>query len=61
MRQLGITLMIFGGGLFLLAIVGPGFNLLGGLSDYQMIGSVVMVLVGMLMMAVAPRERSSGL
>ena len=61
MRNLGILLIIFGGGLFLLALVGPGFNLLGGFSDYQLVGSAFMVLFGMIMMAVAPRGRSSGL
>ncbi len=61
MRNLGISLIIFGGGLFLLALVGPGFNLLSEFSDYQLVGSAFMVLLGTIMMAVAPRGRSSGL
>lgn len=59
MRQLGIYLMIFGGGLFLFSMLGPELGLMRIVWDDQITYSGAAAIVGLLLAVLSPKRGSN--
>jgi hypothetical protein len=59
MRQLGIYLMIFGGGLFLFSMLGPELGLVPIIWDEQLVYSGAAAVLGLLLAVLSPKRGPS--